>query len=95
MTELRRIDALARERHSGDSARRLASGWGHFVFAKDNTPWCEMFLPPPGGGPAEAYRQFEAEQGIWRGPERIYMQVADRPGFGFELRDDQAGLVSV
>jgi L-rhamnonate dehydratase len=86
MSELRHIDALARSHqipvipHGG-----WRGGSSHFVFANDNTPWCEMFLPPP-GGPPEAYQQFEEEQGISRGPEGIYTRPLDRPGFGFELR---------
>ena len=55
------------------------------MFANDNTPWCEMFLPAP-GGPKEVYEQFEEEQQITRGPEGIYTRPPDRPGFGFELK---------
>jgi L-rhamnonate dehydratase len=86
LTELRWIDALAR-------AHRIPviphGGWrggsAHFVFASDNTPWCEAFLPWP-GGPPEVYDRFEEENGITRGPEGIYMRPPDRPGYGLELR---------
>jgi L-rhamnonate dehydratase len=85
LTELRWIDALARVQqipvipHGG-----WQGGSAHFVFANDNTPWCEMFLPPP-GGPKEVYDRFEEEYLISRGPEGISMRPPDRPGFGFEL----------
>jgi L-rhamnonate dehydratase len=86
LSELRWIDALARTKnipvipHGG-----WRGGSAHFVFANDNTPWCEMFLPPP-GGPKEVYAQFEEEQQITRGPEGIYTRPPDRPGFGFEVK---------
>jgi len=86
LTELRWIDALARMEkipvipHGG-----WRGGSAHFVFANDNTPWCEMFLPPP-GGPKEVLDQFTEEQQITRGPEGIYTRPPDRPGFGFEVR---------
>jgi L-rhamnonate dehydratase len=86
LTELRWIDALARAReipvipHGG-----WRGGSGHFVFANANTPWCELFLPWP-GGPKEVYERFEEDHQITRGPEGIYMRPPERPGFGFELR---------
>ena len=86
LTELRWIDALARREklpvipHGGWRGGSL-----HFVFANSNTPWCEMFLPAP-GGPQEVYEQFEAEHQITRGPEGIYTRPPDRPGFGFEVK---------
>jgi L-rhamnonate dehydratase len=86
LTELRWIDALARAHqipvipHGG-----WRGGSAHFVFANDNTPWCEMFLPAP-GGPPEVYQQFEEEQQITRGPEGIYMRPPDWPGFGLAVK---------
>jgi L-rhamnonate dehydratase len=86
LTELRRIDALARASktpvipHGG-----WRGGAAHFVYSNENTPWCEMFLPWP-GGPAEIYNRFEEENGVTRGPEGIYMRPLDRPGFGFDVR---------
>ena len=85
LTELRRIGALAA---ANDIPVILHGGWRdggpHFIMATVNSPWCEMFLPPP-GGPKEVYEMFEEENGITRGPEGIYMVPPDRPGFGFEL----------
>lgn len=85
LTELRRIAALAA---ASDIPVIPHGGWQagamHFIMATTNSPWCEMFLPPP-GGPAEVYRRFEEENGITRGPEGIYVRPPDRPGFGFEV----------
>lgn len=87
LTELRRIAALAA---AHDIPVILHGGWRgggpHFILATPNSPWCEMFLPPP-GGPAEVYRRFEEENEITRGPEGIYMRPAERPGFGWEFAE--------
>ena len=86
LTELRWIDALARQHkipvipHGG-----WRGGAAHFVFANSNTPWCEMFLPWP-GGPKEVYDRFEEDFQISRGTEGIYMRPSDQPGFGFDVR---------
>jgi L-rhamnonate dehydratase len=86
LTEMRRIDALARAKeipvipHGG-----WRGGSAHFVFANENTPWCEMFLPAP-GGPKEVYERFEQEYQITRGPEGISMRPPERPGFGLEVK---------
>ena len=85
LTELRHIAALGGAYnipvipHAGWS-----HGGAHFIMATTNSPWCEMFLPPP-GGPPEVYQRFEEENQITRGPEGIYMRPPDRPGFGWEL----------
>ncbi len=85
LSELRWIDMLARANktqvipHGG-----WRGGGAHFVFSNENTPWCEMFLPWP-GGPKEIYDRFEEDNGITRGPEGIYMRPSDRPGFGLQL----------
>jgi L-rhamnonate dehydratase len=84
-TEARHIAALAAAYnipvipHGGWSR-----GGAHFILATTNSPWCEMFMPPP-GGPPEVYRQFEEENNVTRGPEGIYVRPPDRPGFGWEL----------
>ena len=85
MTELRKIGALAAAYdipvipHGGGSRDAV-----HFVMATTNSPWAELFMPPP-GGPPEVYRRYEEENGITRGPEGIYTVPSDRPGFGWEL----------
>jgi L-rhamnonate dehydratase len=85
LTELRRIGALAATHdipvipHGG-----WRGGGPHYIMATPNSPWCEMFMPPP-GGPDEVYERFEEENNISRGPEGIYMRPSDRPGFGWDL----------
>jgi len=67
------------------------AGWQHgawqYSLANVNCPWCETFMPPP-GGPPEVYRRFEEDNGITRGPEGIYMRPPDHPGFGWEMTAD-------
>jgi L-rhamnonate dehydratase len=88
LSELRHIGALAAAYdipvipHGGWSG-----GAAHYILAATNSPWCEMFMPPP-GGPAEVYQRFEEDNQITRGPEGIYMRPPDRPGFGWELSVD-------
>ena len=88
LTELRRISAMAAANgipvipHGG-----WRGGGPHFILATPNSPWCEMFLPPP-GGPKEVYERFEEDNNITRGPEGIYMRPSDKPGFGWELNLD-------
>ncbi len=88
LSELRHIAALAAAYNIPviPHAGWQRGGW-HFILATTNSPWCEMFLPPP-GGPPEVYQRFEEENGITRGPEGIYMRPPDRPGFGWELTVD-------
>ena len=85
LTELRRIGALAA---AYDIPVIPHGGWRgggpHYILSTPNSPWCEMFLPPP-GGPKEVYGRFEEENNITRGPEGIYMRPSDSPGFGWEL----------
>jgi L-rhamnonate dehydratase len=88
MSELRHIGALA----SAYSIPVIPhAGWEHgawqYSLANVNCPWCETFMPPP-GGPPEVYRRFEEDNGITRGPEGIYMRPPDRPGFGWEMTAD-------
>ena len=86
LTELRKIGALAAAYdipvipHAGG----LTPESGAFTMATTNAPWCELFMPPP-GGPAEVYKKFEDRMRITRGPEGIYMQPHDEPGFGWNL----------
>jgi L-rhamnonate dehydratase len=85
LSELRHIGALAAAYnipvipHAG-----WQYGGAQFILATTNSPWCEMFMPPP-GGPPEVYQRFEEDNNITRGPEGVYMRPPDRPGFGWEL----------
>ncbi|MBL0160109.1 MAG: L-rhamnonate dehydratase [Bryobacterales bacterium] len=86
LTEMRKIAAMAAAYdipvipHGGGTAQDGL----HFIMATTNSPWAEMFLPPP-GGPPEVYRRFEEEYGVTRGAEGIYAAPAERPGFGWEF----------
>ena len=88
LSELRHIAALAAAYnipvipHAG-----WQRGGSQFILATTNSPWCEMFMPAP-GGPPEVYQRFEEENNITRGPEGIYMRPPDRPGFGWESSVD-------
>ena len=88
LSELRHIGALAAAYnipvipHAG-----WQYGGAQFILATTNSPWCEMFMPPP-GGPPEVYQRFAEDNNVTRGPEGIYMRPPDRPGFGWELTVD-------
>ena len=88
LTELRRIAALAA---AYDIPVIPHGGWRggapHFILATPNSPWCEMFMPPP-GGPAQVYERFAEDNNISRGPAGVYMRPSDRPGFGLDLVAD-------
>jgi len=56
----------------------------HFIMATTNSPWAEMFMPPP-GGPKEVYRRWEEDNQVTRGPEGIYTRPSDQPGFGWDF----------
>ena len=85
LTELRRIASLAASHdipvipHGG-----YRGGAPHFIMATPNSPWCEIFMPPP-GGPSEVYRRYEEDHQLSRGPEGIYVRPSERPGFGWQL----------
>ena len=87
----RRIDGVAEDRRAGgcvryprDPARGGAFDCIHFILATTNSPWAEMFMPPP-GGPDEVYKRFEEENHMTRGPEGIYARPSDRPGLGWDI----------
>jgi L-rhamnonate dehydratase len=85
LTELRRIAALAAAYdipvipHGGGSFDCV-----HFIMATPNSPWAELFIPPP-GGPSEVYSRFEEDNHVTRGPEGIYVRPSERPGFGWDI----------
>ena len=85
LTELRRIGALAA---ANDIPVILHGGWRgggpHYIMATPNSPWCEMFIPPP-GGPREVYEQFEEENTITRDAGGISMAPSNRPGLGVDV----------
>jgi L-rhamnonate dehydratase len=85
LTELRRIAALSAAYdipiipHTGGQRDSV-----HFIMATTNSPWAEIFIPPP-GGPPEVYQRFEEDYRITRGPEGVYTRPSERPGFGWEI----------
>jgi L-rhamnonate dehydratase len=86
LTELRKIAALGAAYdipiipHGGGLTPETVA----FTMSTTNAPWCELFLPPP-GGPKEVYQSFERRMNVTRGPEGIYMQPHDAPGFGWDI----------
>jgi L-rhamnonate dehydratase len=86
LTELMRIASLAAAfdveliPHLGGSSPYAT----HLVMATPNSPWAEFFWPPAGGSP-EVYKQWEEAHRITRGPEGIYTQPLDSPGFGWDV----------
>ncbi len=85
LTEMRRIGALA----AAYDIPVIPHGGGgrdgvHFIIATPNSPWAELFMPPP-GGPPEVYRRYEEDNLITRGPEGIYTRPSDEPGFGWDI----------
>ena len=85
LTELRRIGALAAAYdipvipHGG--GRRDSA---HFLMASVNSPWAELFMPPP-GGPPEVYRLYEEEHGLTRTDEGIFLRPSEGPGFDWQF----------
>ena len=54
------------------------------IAATVNSPWAELFMPPP-GGPREICQRYEQDCQITRGPEGIYTQPSEKPGFGWDF----------
>ena len=85
MTELRKIGAMAAAYdipvipHDGGRPDSI-----HWIMATSNSPWAELFMPPP-GGPPEVYKMFEEDNQITRGPEGIYARPGERPGLGWDI----------
>ncbi len=85
LTELRRIGALAAAYdipvipHGGGAHDSV-----HFIAATVNSPWAELFMPPP-GGPKDVYARYEEDHQLTRGPEGIYTRPSDKPGFGWDF----------
>jgi len=85
LTELRRIGALAAAYdipvipHGGGAHDSV-----HFIAASVNSPWAELFMPPP-GGPKEVYARYQEDYQLSSGPEGIYTRPSDKPGFGWDF----------
>ena len=79
MTEMRRIAAFASVYdipvipHGGGARDSI-----HFAMATVNCPLAEMFMPVP-------TQQYAEENLISQGPEGVYTQASDKPGFGWDF----------
>jgi L-alanine-DL-glutamate epimerase-like enolase superfamily enzyme len=79
MTEMRRIAAFASVYdipvipHGGGARDSI-----HFAMATVNCPLAEMFMPVP-------TQQYAEENQISQGPEGVYTQASDKPGFGWDF----------
>lgn len=85
MSELRKIGAMALERgiqlvpHAGGGPECV-----HYLATLPQMTWAETTLPAP-GGPAAIYEQFAEQRRMSRGPEGIYIQPSEEPGFGWDF----------
>jgi L-rhamnonate dehydratase len=85
LSELRKIAAMAAAHdipvipHGGGSRDAV-----HFIYATQNSPWAEMFMPAP-GGPDVVYERYEEDNNLTRGPEGIYTTPSNEPGFGWQV----------
>ncbi len=85
MTELRRIGALATSHnvllcpHAGGGPEAI-----HYLATLPQLTWAETTIPAP-GGPEEVYELFAELRSITRGPEGIYLQPPEKPGFGWDF----------
>ncbi len=56
----------------------------HYLAHMPALTWAETTLPPP-GGPDRVYKMFEEQRLVSRGPEGVYLQPSERPGFGLDI----------
>ena len=85
LTELRRIAALG----AAYDIPVIPHGGGyrdgvHFIMATPNSPWAELFMPPP-GGPAVVYERYQEDNMLTKGPEGVYTRPSEEPGFGWDF----------
>jgi L-rhamnonate dehydratase len=85
MTEMRHIGSMALANgiplipHAGGAQDVI-----HYLATLPQLTWAETTLPPP-GGPPEVYEMFEEQRLVTRGPDGIYFQPSDEPGFGLDI----------
>jgi L-rhamnonate dehydratase len=85
MSELRHIGSLALANsiplypHAGGNNEAL-----HYLVTHPQMPLAETTLPPP-GGPDIVYKRREEVLRVTRGPEGIYIQPNEAPGFGHDF----------
>lgn len=85
MSEMRKIGTMALEHgiplipHAGGGVETV-----HYLATLPQLTWAETTIPAP-GGPDRVYKMFEEQRHISRGPEGIYIQPSDEPGFGWDF----------
>ncbi|MSV30183.1 MAG: L-rhamnonate dehydratase [Bryobacterales bacterium] len=85
MSEMRHIGSMALANgiplipHIGGSEEPI-----HYLAYMPALTWAETTLPPP-GGPDRVYKMFEEQRLVSRGPEGVYLQPSERPGFGLDI----------
>ena len=85
MSEMRHIGSLALANdiplypHAGGSETAI-----HYLAYHPALTWAETTLPPP-GGPDRVYKMFEEQRNVTRGPEGVYFQPSEAPGFGWDF----------
>ncbi|MDE0625265.1 MAG: hypothetical protein OXH99_02595 [Bryobacterales bacterium] len=89
MSEMRKIGAMALERgvqvipHAGGGPECI-----HYLASQPQMTWAETTIPAPGGS-KEVYERIAEQRLMTHGPEGIYIQPSEEPGFGwdFEVAD--------
>ena len=85
MSEMRKIGAMALERgiplvpHAGGSVECI-----HYLATLPQLTWAETTIPAP-GGPERVYEMFAEQRHMTRGPEGVYIQPSEEPGFGWDF----------
>jgi L-rhamnonate dehydratase len=85
MSEMRRIGTMAQAHgiplipHAGGGQETI-----HYLATLPQTTWAETTIPAP-GGPDRVYKMFEEQRLVSRGPEGIYFQPSEEPGFGWDF----------
>ena len=85
LSEMRKIGAMALEKgvplipHAGGFVECI-----HYLATHPQRTWAETTIPAP-GGPAQVYEMFEEQRHISRGPEGVYIQPSEEPGFGWDI----------
>jgi L-alanine-DL-glutamate epimerase-like enolase superfamily enzyme len=56
----------------------------HYLASFPQQSWAETTIPAP-GGPQSVYTQFAEQRKMTQGPEGIYIQPSEEPGFGWDF----------
>ena len=82
---MKKIGAMALEQgipvipHAGGATDCI-----HYLAAQPQMTWAETTIPAP-GGPPEVYEMFAEQRLMSRGPEGVYIQPPEEPGFGWNI----------